>query len=60
MAECQFMNRTNRLSVPLVSLPGSGNTWTRGLLEKATGICTGMCIGTSSFFFELFTLYMYV
>lgn len=24
-----------------MSLPGSGNTWVRGLLEKATGICTG-------------------
>ena len=27
--------------VALVSLPGSGNTWLRGLLEQATKICTG-------------------
>lgn len=27
--------------VALVSLPGSGNTWVRGLLERATNICTG-------------------
>ena len=27
--------------VALVSLPGSGNTWVRGLLEQATGYCTG-------------------
>lgn len=27
--------------VALVSLPGSGNTWVRGLLERATNVCTG-------------------
>ena len=27
--------------VGLVSFPGSGNTWVRGLLQKATGVCTG-------------------
>jgi hypothetical protein len=27
--------------IALVSLPGSGNTWVRGLLEEATGYCTG-------------------
>lgn len=27
--------------VGLVSYPGSGNTWVRGLLQKVTGICTG-------------------
>ena len=27
--------------VALTSFPGSGNTWVRGLLEKATGVCTG-------------------
>lgn len=27
--------------VALISLPGSGNTWVRGLLEHATNICTG-------------------
>ena len=25
----------------LISAEGSGNTWLRGLLEKATGVCTG-------------------
>ena len=30
-----------RPRVALVSLPGSGNTWVRGLLELATGYCTG-------------------
>ena len=39
--KCHFMNGTNRSSVALVSFPGSGNTWVRGLLEKATGFCTG-------------------
>lgn len=29
------------IKVALVSLPGSGNTWARGLLEQATGFCTG-------------------
>ena len=38
---CHFMNGTSRGGVALVSFPGSGNTWLRGLLEKATGICTG-------------------
>ena len=39
---CHFINGTSRASrVVLVSFPGSGNTWVRGLLEKATGVCTG-------------------
>lgn len=38
---CHFMNGTGRGPVGLVSFPGSGNTWVRGLLQKATGICTG-------------------
>ena len=38
---CRFMNGTHRGPVALVSFPGSGNTWVRGLLEQATGICTG-------------------
>ncbi len=38
---CSFMNGTGRNVVALVSETGSGNTWVRGLLEKATGICTG-------------------
>lgn len=33
-------NRTVHHRVALVSLPGSGNTWVRGLLEQATGVCT--------------------
>ena len=32
---------TTQSRVALVSLPGSGNTWVRGLLERATGYCTG-------------------
>ena len=38
---CHFMNGTKRGRVGLISFPGSGNTWVRGLLERATGICTG-------------------
>ena len=38
---CNFMNGSDRLPVALASTSGSGNTWIRGLLEKATGICTG-------------------
>ena len=38
---CHFMNPAFRDPVALVSYPGSGNTWVRGLLERATGICTG-------------------
>ena len=40
-SECRFMNGSGRSPVGLVSFPGSGNTWVRGLLQKATGICTG-------------------
>ena len=40
--KCHFMNGTHRSPVALVSFPGSGNTWVRGLLEKVTGICTGL------------------
>ena len=39
--ECHFMNGTERAAVALVSFPGTGSTWVRGLLEQATGICTG-------------------
>ena len=35
------MSGQGRAAVALVSFPGSGNTWVRGLLESATGICTG-------------------
>lgn len=41
---CRFQNaserRANNTSL-LVSFPGSGNTWVRGLLQQLTGICTG-------------------
>ena len=39
--QCCFMDGSKRAAVALVSAPGSGNTWVRGLLEKATGVCTG-------------------
>lgn len=39
---CRFMNGTNRDIVGLVSFPGSGNTWVRGLIQTVTGICTGI------------------
>ena len=38
---CHFVNGSRRAPVALASFPGSGNTWMRGLLEKATGVCTG-------------------
>ena len=38
---CRFMSQTHRAPVALASYPGSGNTWLRGLLETATGVCTG-------------------
>lgn len=39
--QCKFRDGAGKKRVALVSLPGSGNTWLRGLLEKATGVCTG-------------------
>ena len=39
LPKCHFRNSTSK--VLLVSYPGSGNTWVRGLLEKGSGICTG-------------------
>ena len=38
---CHFMDGSRRQPIALISLPGSGNTWVRGLLETATNICTG-------------------
>jgi len=38
---CSFLPEMGRHPIALVSAAGSGNTWTRGLLERATGICTG-------------------
>ena len=40
---CKFMSDSSRQPVALASPEGSGNTWVRALLEKATGICTGFC-----------------
>ena len=42
MSTCSFINGSNRLPVPFISHPGSGNTWLRALLEMASGICTGL------------------
>ena len=38
---CRFLNAPDRAPVALASFPGSGNTWVRGLLQAATGVCTG-------------------
>ena len=38
---CRFLNATTRTPIALAGFPGSGNTWVRGLLQQATGICTG-------------------
>ena len=38
---CRFLNARDRAPVALASFPGSGNTWVRGLLQIATGVCTG-------------------
>lgn len=45
---CKFRNSTGKRSIALVSLPGSGNTWTRGLLQKLTGVCTGSVVCDTS------------
>ena len=39
--QCRFRDGVGKKRVALNSLPGSGNTWLRGLLEKITGFCTG-------------------
>ena len=38
---CRFIDGKKRGAVALASFPGSGNTWIRVLLERATGVCTG-------------------
>ena len=38
---CRFIDGKNRLPVALASAEGAGNTWLRGLLERASGVCTG-------------------
>ena len=48
---CHFMNGSSRSAVALASFPGSGNTWARGLLEKATGVCTGTARGYSKWLY---------
>lgn len=40
-SKCKFIDGRDRDPVALVSLPGSGNTWVRGILEYMTGVCTG-------------------
>ena len=38
---CKFLKGDGRDPVALNSQEGSGNTWVRALLERATGVCTG-------------------
>lgn len=39
---CTFYNGSSKkIASMLVSFPGSGNTWFRGLLQQVTGVCTG-------------------
>ena len=38
---CRMLKKPLRGRVLLASLPGSGNTWVRSMLEKVTGVCTG-------------------
>ena len=45
---CRFRNGSSEPFVLLRSFPGSGNTWTRQLLERATEICTGLHNRTTS------------
>lgn len=40
-SRCKFIDGRERDPVALTSLPGSGNTWVRQILETITGICTG-------------------
>ena len=43
-SSCRFIRSSEKArneTVLLVSFSGSGNTWTRGLLQQATGLCTG-------------------
>lgn len=52
---CHFIDGKGRGVVALTSFPGSGNTWVRSLLEKATGICTGSYTCDMSLRYEGFT-----
>ena len=40
---CNILSDGDHRTVALASPEGSGNTWVRDLLEKATRICTGVC-----------------
>ena len=42
--KCRFRRGVGKKRVAVVSVPGSGNTWMRGLLEKASGLCTGEAV----------------
>ena len=44
--KCRFQDGSSRPLVALKSFPGSGNSWVRQLLEKSTGICTGIHLVT--------------
>ena len=43
-SSCRFLSNSSRQPVALASAEGSGNTWLRSLLEKATGVCTGFSV----------------
>lgn len=58
---CHFLHGVDsRYPVGLGSFQGSGNTWLRGLLEKMTGICTGIksivCLATLLCFLGMISL----
>ena len=38
---CEISLSSNLTTIPLLSFPGSGNTWLRHLIEQASGIYTG-------------------
>ena len=40
----QFISNASQPPMALVSYPGSGNTWTRGSIERLTGYFTGSVI----------------
>ena len=52
---CHFIDGKRRDVTALASFPGSGNTWVRTLLEKATGVCTGSYACDMSLRFAGFT-----
>lgn len=52
--KCHFLFQESRRSVALISFPGSGNTWTRTLLEATSGVCTGSTMCDMSLRYEGF------